>query len=97
MACVAAIRRVVPEAEVILYSSVARGDEPPDSDIDLFVLVPQAVTPSLRRALHAQLYEVGLQADCIISAIVRQKSAWHSPPLNYTPLYQAVEDEGVRL
>jgi len=38
--CAAAIRQVVPEAEVILYGSAARGEETPESDIDLLVLVP---------------------------------------------------------
>jgi hypothetical protein len=33
-ACAAAIRQVAPEAEVILYGSVARGEETPESDTE---------------------------------------------------------------
>ena len=95
--CASAVRQTVADAEVILYGSVARGEETADSDVDLLVLVPQPVTPVLRRAIRAQLYHIGLQADRVITSIVRQKSAWHSAPLNYTPLYQAIENEGVRL
>lgn len=95
--CAEAVRRSIANAEVVLYGSVARGEETAASDIDLLVLVPQAVTPALRRAVRAQLYHVGLQTDRVITSIVRQKSAWHSAPLNYTPLYAAIESEGVRL
>ncbi|MDZ7314433.1 MAG: nucleotidyltransferase domain-containing protein [candidate division KSB1 bacterium] len=94
-ACVTAIRRVVPEAEVILYGSVARGDERPDSDIDLLVLVPQEVTYQLERAIRDQIYEIELESDQIISVIVRQNTRWHSRPLNITPLYRAIAREGI--
>ncbi|MDZ7404681.1 MAG: nucleotidyltransferase domain-containing protein [candidate division KSB1 bacterium] len=96
-ACAAAIHQVAPEAEVILYGSVARGEETPESDIDLLVLVPQEVTPKFRRFLRDQLYEIALAQDQIITSIIRQRSRWHSKPLNYTPLYHAIEKEGVRL
>ena len=94
-ACMAAIRRVVPDAEVILYGSVARGEETPESDIDLLVLVPQEVTYPLERAIRDQVYEIELESDQIISVIVRQNSRWHSRPLNFTPLYRAIAREGI--
>jgi predicted nucleotidyltransferase len=93
--CVAAIRQIVPDAEVILYGSVARGDERPDSDIDLLVLVPQEVTHKLERAISDQIYDIELETDQIISLIVRQSAKWHSEPLNFTPLYRVIEREGV--
>jgi len=82
---------------VILYGSVARGEETPESDIDLLVLVPQEVTYQFKRAISDQVYEIELESDQIISVIVRQNTRWHSKPLNFTPLYRAVEKEGVKL
>jgi len=95
--CAAAIRQIVADAEVILYGSVARGDEHAESDIDLLVLVPQEVTHKLERAIHDQIYEIELESDQIISIIVRQRSKWYSEPLNFTPLYRAIESEGLQI
>lgn len=70
-ACAAAIRRMAPEAEVILYGSVARGEETPESDIDLLVLVPKEVTHPLERAICDQVYEIELENDQIIGTVNR--------------------------
>jgi predicted nucleotidyltransferase len=94
-ACAAAIRQVAPEAAVILYGSGARGEETPDSDIDLLVLVSQEVTPKLERAIHDRVYDIELETDQIISVIVRETIKWRSEPLNFTPLYNAIEKEWV--
>lgn len=95
--CASAIRQLVPEAEVILYGSVVRGDDQAESDIDLLVLVPESVTPELRREIRGRIYEVALESDRIITSIVRQDAQWHAEPLNCTQLYDAIESEGVRL
>lgn len=95
--CAAAIRQIEPQAEVILYGSVARGEETVESDIDLLVLVPQEVTYEIERAIRDQIYEIELQCDHIISVIVRQNTRWHSRPLNFTPLYRAIAREGIVL
>jgi len=95
--CAAAIRQIVPDAEVILYGSVARGDDHAESDIDLLVLVSQEVTHKLERAIRDQIYEIELESDQIISVIVRQYTKWNSKPLNFTPLHRAIEREGVRI
>lgn len=94
-ACVTAIRQIVPDAEVILYGSVARGEETPESDIDLLVLVSEEATYQLERAIRDQIYEIELESDQIISVIVRQNTRWHSRPLNITPLYRAIAREGI--
>lgn len=95
--CAAAIRQVVPEAEVILYGSVARGDDHAESDVDLLVLIKPAVTPAFRREIRGRIYEVALESDEVITAIVRQRALWHSEPLNCTPLYDGIQSEGIPL
>lgn len=96
-ACAAAIRQVAPEAEVILYGSVARGEDTPGSDIDLLVLVPQEVTYELERAISDCIYEIELESGKMTSLKVRRKQAWHAAPLRFTSLHDAIEREGVHI
>lgn len=42
LAMVAAIRAEIPDAEVRLFGSRARGDARPDSDVDLLITAPDA-------------------------------------------------------
>jgi len=51
---VAAIVAAVAPSRVILYGSVARGDDGPDSDIDLMVVLP-SLEYDKRRELEAEL------------------------------------------
>lgn len=93
--CATAIRKAAPHADVILYGSVARGEDTAESDIDLLVLVPQQVTYELKRAISNQIYAIELQHDQLINLIVRQRERWHAEPLNITPLYDSIQNEGV--
>ncbi len=96
-ACAAAIRQVAPEAEVILYGSVARGEDTPESDIDLLVLVPQEVTYEVRRKIRDQIFEVELAHDEIIATTIQQNTKWNAAPLNLMPLHRAIAREGVQI
>ncbi len=95
--CATAIRQIVPQAEVILYGSVARGEETTESDIDLLVLVPQEATYELKRAISNQIYAIELEHEQLINLIVRQQKKWNSEPLNITPLYHSIQREGIRI
>lgn len=52
------VERIVPEVEparVLLFGSVARGDDGPDSDIDLMVVLPE-LDYRQRHEIEANLY-----------------------------------------
>ena len=53
---------------VYLFGSRARGDEGPDSDYDLMMLVPQAHEPTYRlsQRAHSLLWDLGVGADVVV-------------------------------
>lgn len=61
--CAAAVRQNIADAEVILYGSVARGEETAESDIDLLVLVPQVVTPARRACATLSCWSANRSRD----------------------------------
>lgn len=57
----------MPE-KVFLFGSMARGEEGPDSDYDILVIVPDDSPPELRRSrlAYEQLWGTGAAADVLV-------------------------------
>jgi len=87
----------VPGAEIILYGSRARGDAGPLSDWDLLVLVDRQLEAGSIRALRNQIYDVELETDTVLSAVIRTRQEWESSRYAVLPFKQKVEAEGIRL
>lgn len=93
--CKASVRRLIPDAEVVLFGSRARGVGEPDSDYDLLVLCDAEDTEELSQKIRDALYDVALAHDVIVSAFVYSRSRWNSPLLRASPFHERVEAEGV--
>ena len=69
------VRRIAEQFspdQIILFGSRARGDERPDSDIDLLVLFPEVANPNKRAAeLHAWLADFPRPMDIVVSTSSR--------------------------
>lgn len=78
--------------KVILFGSQARGDAKRDSDIDLLVVVPD-VNPSTRRLISDVAWEVGFEAEKIISVFptTQQEMDYYA----ILPFYRNIKKEGV--
>jgi len=92
-----AIHRQDPKAQAFLFGSRARGDNNPDSDWDILILINnQTVTSEIEDKFRDVLYNIELESGQIISTFIYPKSFWNST-LKYSPLYKAVKKEGVKL
>jgi uncharacterized protein len=90
------IKEIDPTADVILYGSRARGDEHPESDWDLLILVNSKTDLDYERVFRHRLYDIELESGVAISVSVYNKNEWR---LNHwiTPLYQNITREGLRI
>lgn len=91
------LHKIAPQAEVILYGSLARGDADMNSDVDLLILVDKEKL-SYQDVIDITypLYDLELSENVTISPLVYTKRQWENRPFQ-TPFYINVMNEGVRL
>ena len=91
------IHRQDPSAQAFLFGSRARGDNRPDSDWDILILVDSLnVTNEIEDQFREDLYNIELESGQIISTLIYPKTYWQQK-LKYSPLYKMVKKEGIKL
>jgi uncharacterized protein len=91
------VKSNAPNATLILFGSRARGDNRPDSDIDILILLDQKqITSDDEKRVKYPLYDIEFETGKIISPLVLTKSEWESRH-KITPFYERVNEEGVVL
>jgi predicted nucleotidyltransferase len=95
--CRKAIRQVVPDVDVILYGSRARGDAHEHSDYDILIVVNGSVDMALEKRILDQIYPLELETCAVLTFIVYSKQDWDSPLYRAMPLHKNIDREGVLL
>ncbi len=90
-----AVQALVPDAEIILYGSRARGTARTDSDWDFLILLPTPVDKALEMQIKDCLYDIELETDTVLNSIIRSKQEWLSERYAVVPLRQEIEKDGL--
>lgn len=94
--CKEAIRTVVPDADVILYGSRARGDATDGSDYDLLVLTDRSPDFGIHERLISSIFP--LQEDgAVMTLSIHNRTRWNSELYKAMPFRKNVNREGVLL
>ena len=93
------IRQKVDEldntAEIILYGSRARGDNKPDSDWDVMILLKRKnVDKKVEQTFRHHLLDLELEIGVPVSVFVYSKSDWEGK-YSITPLFRSIKKEGI--
>lgn len=81
---------------IVLYGSVARGENTTDSDIDIAVFVRTKVDPVTDDRLSEAVVDMNLKYDKVFS-VIDIDHAVYSRWREVTPFYQNVDREGIVL
>ena len=95
--CKRLICRLLPDATVLLYGSLARGTAGPESDYDIVVLTESPLSAADEDRVNDALYELELEHGVVISALFYARSQWDDPVHRVMPLHREIEREGVVL
>lgn len=89
------VRLIDSGAKVILFGSRARGDYRNNSDWDFLILTRYTVTKDIRDMISDVLFEVELETNTVLTAIVQNIYSWED--YSETPIYKNIYSEGVEL
>ena len=79
-----------------VFGSKARGEESPESDIDVMIEV-ENYTPEVEALIDELVFEINLDHDCLISAVIFGSKELHEGPLRESPIYRSISREGIRI
>lgn len=92
------LKRILRErcavTSVVVYGSKARGDDSPDSDIDVMIVL-EDYTPQVEATVDEAVYDINLAHDCLISVVIFSRRELEEGPLGESPLYRRILAEGV--
>ncbi len=93
--CKQIIQRFLPDATVILYGSLARGEAGPESDWDLLILTDKRLTSAEERQVGDAIYDLELEHGLVISDYFCSREEWEAPVSRGGPFHANVEREGI--
>jgi Nucleotidyltransferase domain. len=79
-----------------LYGSKARGTADADSDIDVMIEL-EDLHPTLYEKVFDLLFDINLRYGVFISAVLFGRKELEDGPMSASPLFKAIERDGVRL
>jgi predicted nucleotidyltransferase len=81
-------------ARMVIYGSKARGDDHPDSDLDVLLIVMNEAA-HLKRQLRRIGYELAATSDAVPSILAYTQDEWESRRESGSLFQQAVERDAV--
>jgi predicted nucleotidyltransferase len=93
----AAVKKILPDATLILFGSAARGERKPDSDYDLLVLTERALSNAEQSAVRDALFSIELERGPVLCTLFYSKSEWAAPRTCVNPFHAAVERDAILL
>ena len=86
-----------PVERVILFGSKARGDDEPDSDIDLLVITSTELDRATEDAMHDTAWDTGLGHGRCVQLVVRSRERWYEGVDQATPLRLQIDADGMEV
>lgn len=91
------VMRHIPDAQLALYGSTARGTAGPESDYDVLVLTRNKLSGVEEREVDRAVYSVQLENEIVLSVIIYTYDEWRNPVFRSSPYRKNVMREGIIL
>jgi predicted nucleotidyltransferase len=86
-----------PVDSIVLYGSKARGDDTPDSDIDLLVLTGRPLAAEEISRMRAVVRRIGLRLGTWPELYIRTSDEWWRGVYQAAPIRKEIDAEGIEV
>lgn len=90
------LARKMDNFTLLVFGSRARGDETPESDLDVLIMV-DTLTPGIEDFISRCAWKVGFELDLVIVPIVLKREDIEKGPLKESVFVRTVLKEGIRI
>src|SRR3972149_11265882 len=78
-----------------VFGSKARGEDTAESDIDVMIELSK-LSPHIEAEIDNIVFRINLKYDCFISTVIFGEEELTKGPMDESPLYKAIEREGIQ-
>ena len=79
-----------------LFGSKAKGTDSHDSDLDVMIVLDD-YSPSIESKIDDLIFEINLKYNCFITALYFSRKELELGPLDESPIYKKILQEGITL
>ena len=80
--------------EIRLFGSKARGDDDPESDIDILIIVDKS-NPETESKIFDLAYDTSLEYDVVIIPLIQSSAEYNNPKTKASLFYHTTQKEGI--
>ncbi|MGC1306048.1 MAG: nucleotidyltransferase domain-containing protein [Phormidesmis sp.] len=88
------VRLHIPDAQIWVFGSRARGDAQPDSDMDICVVAGE-MNAKHRNIVSYAAWEVGFENELFLQTLKYSREQFENSPRVSSPLLRAIRQEGI--
>jgi|CryGeyStandDraft_6_1057127.scaffolds.fasta_scaffold425338_2 predicted nucleotidyltransferase len=82
--------------DVRLFGSRARGEGDQESDLDVFIVLPE-ITWEIEKRLYGLAFDLSLEHKVLLAPVLYSRTDIENPAIKASPLYKTVQSEGVKV
>lgn len=94
---IAGLSAAWPVERIVLFGSKARGDDDPESDVDLLVITTDEVTPDEEAAMNDIAWNAGIEHGKVVQLVIRSHERWWHGIDQATPLRHQIDQDGIEV
>ncbi|MBI5236596.1 MAG: nucleotidyltransferase domain-containing protein [Deltaproteobacteria bacterium] len=86
-----------PVLKIKIFGSKVAGVADEESDLDVLILLPCAVSDAVRKEIIHAVFDINLTFDTNLSPLILSEDEWDRGRISFLPIHSFIEEEAILL